>query len=148
MSRFPLFAAPLAVIALTACETENDHPVPEGSFVPYAVSDDSVAIEELDGLTLIIDRDAETITVRLADGSEQAADLLLRDRSEWEADCYTMNSHALTEVYDVDVEALSLGTVDVALPVLTAKCGGRPMLGSDGGDETFAGTVFNFEEAL
>lgn len=148
MSRFPLFAAPLAVIALTACETENDHPVPEGSFVPYAVSDDSVAIEELDGLTLIIDRDAETLTVRLADGSEQVADLLLRDRSEWEADCYTMNSHALTEVYDVDVEALSLGTVDVALPVLTAKCGGRPMLGSDGGDETFAGTVFTFEEAL
>ncbi len=147
MSRFPLFAAPLAVIALSACETESEHTVPEGSFVPYAVSDDSVALEELEGLTMTIDREAATLTVHLADGSEQVADLLLRDRSEWEADCYTMNSHALTEVYDVDVESLSLGAVEVALPVLTAKCGGRPMLGSDGGDETFSGTVFTFETA-
>lgn len=72
---------------------------------------------------------------------------MLRDKVEWEADCYAMDSHALTEVYDVDVESLDLGGYELDLPVLTARCGGRPLLGADGGDETFTGTVFVFDAA-
>lgn len=151
MTRFPTLLAALSTLSLTACyESVSEHAVPEGSFVLSSISDPTEGMPdaaELGAVTMVIDREAATLTLTLEDGSEQVADLLLREKTEWEADCFTMNSHALTEVYDVDAESLSLGAVEIALPVLTAKCGGRPLLGSDGGDETFAGAVFVFDEA-
>lgn len=148
MSRFaPLLAVTL--LPLAACyESVSEHSVPEGSFVLSRLSDGELdeTMPAAGSVTLIIDRAAGTLTVQLEDGSEQVADLILRDKAEWEADCFTMNSHALTEVYDVDAESLDLGGYALDLPVLTAKCGGRPLLGADGGEETFAGPVFVFDE--
>lgn len=147
MSRFVLFFSVLSAVALSACESVSEMQVPEGTFVLSGLSESEEDLSGLGVVTMIIDREALTVTIELEDGSEQVADLLLRDRSEWEADCYTMSSHALTEVYDVDTDSLSLGSVEVELPVLTAKCGGRPLLGSDGGAETFEGPVYVFDQA-
>lgn len=149
MSRFAPFLA-VTLLSLPACnESVDEHSVPEGTFVLSSLSDGALdeTMPAAGSVTLLIDRAALTLTVQLEDGSEQVAGLVLRDKEEWEADCYTMNSHALTEVYDVDVESLDLGGYELDLPVLTAKCGGRPLLGADGGDETFAGPIFVFDAA-
>jgi hypothetical protein len=147
MSRFAPLPT-LALLTLAACaDTVDEQRVPEGTFVLSNLSEGELdeAMPVAGSVTLVIDRAALTLTVQLEDGSEQVADLVLRDKAEWEADCYTMNSHALTEVYDVDVESLDLGGYELDLPVLTAKCGGRPLLGADGGEETFAGPIFVFD---
>ena len=44
-------------------------------------------------------------------------------------------------------DLLAVHGYSLELPVLSAKCGGSPLLGADGGDETFAGPVFVFEDA-
>lgn len=149
MSRFaPLLAVTL--FSLVACnDSVDEQTVPEGTFVLSSLSDGQLdeTMPAAGSVTLVIDRAALTLTVQVEGADDQVADLLLRDKEEWEADCYTMSSHALTEVYDVDVESLDLDGYSLELPVLSAKCGGSPLLGADGGDETFAGPVFVFDDA-
>lgn len=149
MSRFaPLLSVTL--FSLVACvDSVDEQTVPEGTFVLSSLSDGELdeTMPAAGSVTLVIDRAALTLTVQIEGADDQVADLVLRDKEEWEADCFTMNSHSLTEVYDVDVESLDLDGYSLELPVLTAKCGGRPLLGAEGSDETFAGPVFVFDDA-
>lgn len=137
------------VVLGVGCENgAKEQQVPDGEFSLYMIENEDLSegdVSAFEGLSIIIDRDAETLTVQLADGTSQTADLLLRAEEEWEADCYTNDTHALTEVFDVDVESLDLGAATVDQPVLSAKCGGRPMLGAAGADSTFSGAVYYFE---
>ena len=141
----------LGVVAcVVGCDTgAKEAEVPGGEFVLSFIEDTSagsVDVVPFGELHILIGRDAAQLTVELPDGTTQVADLLLRDPDEWQADCYTNYNHALTEVYDVDTDSLNLGAATVEMPVLSAKCGGRPMLGADGGDETFSGPVYYFDE--
>lgn len=148
MSRFVSPVLLLSVLSLAACGGDvSEAEVPSGTFAFSLVTDDpdsTIDPAALDGVLLEIDHDAAILTVTQADGSSVELNLVLRDKEAWEADCYTMNSHSLTEVYDVDAESLALGEVVIDLPVLSAKCGGNPLLGSEGADATFDGPVLVF----
>lgn len=159
MTNSPLLPL-LSVLFFSGCgmigDKSQDAEVPSGTFIVSSIDetdgagDDTAEAADLsvyDGVTVVIDHDAATLTLTQADGSAQTVDLVLRDPSAWAADCYTMNSHTLTEVYDVDADSLAIGPDVVAAPVLTAKCGGRPLLGEDGGAELFTGPVYVLDEA-
>ena len=59
-----------------------------------------------------------------------ALSLLAEDR--WLTDCYTNVSRATTKSYALDTDAITIAGVSVVAPVLSAKCGGRPLMWADG----------------
>jgi hypothetical protein len=136
---YPLaWALPLLIEASNPYVGAQKMTVPNGSYVIHDVhmAGESGAnpfanlVSAIGKVTMTIDTTNLKLSVKDANGHVVEAPLVLRPESAWWKDCFTMGSHALTPVYDVKVETLHLGTEKVFRPVLSAKCGGRPMMWS------------------
>jgi len=124
----------LSLLSLAGCAGDAPLDVPSGTFVlsqsaDTAVGDGADINEDL----LVLDISALHFEIQPADGSaltEGALTLLAEDA--WLTDCYTNVSHATTKSYTLDADAIAISGVTVAAPVLSAKCGGRPLMWPDG----------------
>jgi len=134
MTHFPAHTL-LALLSLAGCAEQALLDVPSGTFV-LAQSGDTAAVgdgADINQDLLVLDIPALQFEIQPADGSaatEGALSLLAEDA--WLTDCYTMSSHATTKSYALDVDQVAISGVVVVAPVLSAKCGGRPLMWADG----------------
>lgn len=133
MTHPPLLAL-LALLPLAGCAEDAPLDVPSGTFVLASPADTASG----DGADpnqdlLVLDIPALHFEIRPADGSaatEGALSLMAED--VWLTDCYTNVSHSTTKSYALDADAVTISGVTVAAPVLSAKCGGRPLMWPEG----------------
>lgn len=124
----------LALLTLVGCAEDAPFDVPSGTFVLAQPSDTAVGDgADINADLLLLDIPALHFEIQPADGStvtEGALSLLAEDA--WLTDCYTNVSHATTKSYALNADAITISGVTVAAPVLSAKCGGRPLMWPDG----------------
>ncbi len=147
--RFTLIAL-LAPLSLAACDsTVLD--VPSGTFLLEDTQGD-VADTGGDGADpnadlLVLDIAGLQFEVQPADGSATTSgSLTLQAEDQWLDDCYTNVSHTTTRSYTMDVGQLVISDYAVASPVISAKCGGRPLVWSAETEGPDSGLVLVFEE--
>ena len=102
------------------------HPVPSGQYV----MDYQSGTSGVDSARLTVQTAALEAKLSVNDGVESTLVLAQTPRSEWLSDCFTMNSHAVDEVYRVSPDPLPVGGALLSHPILTTKCGGRLLLGT------------------
>ena len=140
--RFAALILPFAAGCFDAAAVATQ-PVPQGDFAfAFADPEDVVA----DQMAISVDTEALGLVVTLQDGStvESALELLAADASY--TDCYTNTSHATMDTYDVLGDAIVVDGEALQSPVLTSKCGSRPMLGEWSAESsTFDGVILYFE---
>lgn len=136
----------LILLSLFACSNENVAEMPQGDFALYDVEVADHSVEDFAGMALSIDVEGLKMSLTLPDGSVQEAALVEQPQDEWPTDCYTMNSHVVVQSFDVDIDSLTIGDVVLEAPVLSSKCGGRPMLGAwDDAEKGLGAPLFIFE---
>ena len=153
--RFTQLAA-LSLLSLAACydpaTDDSVMDVPSGTFMLYDAYGDS-ADSGGDGADpnadlLVLDIAGLPFEVQPADGTTPTSGALsLQDEELWIDDCYTNVDHATTRSYTLDVDQVVISGYTVASPVLSAKCGGRPLMWSaetEGAPES--GLVLVFDE--
>lgn len=82
------------------------------------------AAREIEGLT--VDREADVITVALDDGSELPLSFVSRAREAWLSGCPTNLFEHRMEVFDLDVDAVSIGDLTLQNPILARDCPAEP----------------------
>ena len=75
---------------------------------------------------LAIDRDEGVMVLTLVDGSEVAAALAPRDRSEWPAGCPANIQSTRMEVLDIAPDPLAIGATSLSRPILVRDCPPEP----------------------
>lgn len=137
----------MILLSLFACSHVNTAEMPQGEFTLYDVDVVDHSVEDFAGMALSVDTEGLRMSLTLPDGSVQEADLVELPENEWPTDCYTMNSHAAVQSFDVDLDSITIGAVVLEDPILSSKCGGRPMLGVwDDSAEGLGAPLFIFEE--
>jgi len=71
-----------------------------------------------------------SLTEDLDGATPQVLSLTEVPEEEWIKDCYTSNSHSVSEVFTVSPDPVVIGALSIPSPGLTTKCGGRVLLGS------------------
>ena len=105
-------------------------PVPDGTFTLDYVSAEGLTEDDFAGLTITIDRASMSATLTPAEGDAVSLTLTEVPEEEWIKDCYTSNSHSVSEVFTVSPDPVVIGALSIPTPGLTTKCGGRVLLGS------------------
>ena len=145
-----LFAALTALTLAVACgdkdatdDTASAQLVPDGTFTLDYVSADGFTDADFAGLTITIDRASMTATLTedLDGATPQVLSLTEVPEEEWIKDCYTMDSHSVSEVFTVSPDPVVIGALSIPTPGLTTKCGGRVLLGSVVGGEVVDPTL-------
>lgn len=122
---FGLIALTFTIITTTlaGCSFDKSVKVAEGDYIPVNVEirghDDS-------GINLIrsitVDRDRNTVEVRLKDGDVINVIFTARPKEEWPSGCPTNIGSTKTEVLDLDVDELAIGHIIFKSPVLVRNC--------------------------
>ncbi|MBN2801301.1 MAG: hypothetical protein JXX28_19325 [Deltaproteobacteria bacterium] len=125
-----------AALTLSACGGSDPYEVPSGEYEVAEVmnpSDGFPAVAAFEGVVVSIDVAGLALTVTAPDGGRVVYGLALAPEELWAEDCYTNISHAVTLAYTLDEDTLALGPATLDRPMLSAKCGGAPLLysGSD-----------------
>lgn len=124
----------LTVLILAGCAEDAPLDVPSGTFVLSQPADTAVGDgADTDEDLLVLDIPALHFEIQPGDGSaatEGALSLLAEDA--WLTDCYTNINHSTTKSYALDADAVTISGVTVAAPLLSAKCGGSPLMWPDG----------------
>ncbi|MBK7757681.1 MAG: hypothetical protein IPI35_15025 [Deltaproteobacteria bacterium] len=115
--------------------------VPDGTFTLDYVSADGFTEADFTGLTITIDRASMSATLTPTEGEAVSLTLAEVPEEEWIKDCYTMNSHSVSEVFTVSPDPVVIGALSIPSPGLTTKCGGRVLLGSVVGGEVVDPTL-------
>ena len=115
--------------------------VPDGTFTLDYVSAAGFTEDDFTGLTLTVDRASMSATLTPAEGEAVSLTLAEVPEEEWIKDCYTMNSHSVSEVFTVSPDPVVIGALSIPSPGLTTKCGGRVLLGSVVGGEVVDPTL-------
>jgi hypothetical protein len=76
---------------------------------------------------LEIDREAETATFTLVDGSQVAVSFTPRDRSDWPAGCPSNVNNTRMEVLDLGRDTLTIGPLTFTDPLLVRDCPPEPV---------------------
>ena len=76
---------------------------------------------------LEVNRDAQVATLTLADGSEIAIPFTPRPRSDWPAGCPSNVNETRMEVLDLDRDALTVGSLTFAHPLIVRDCPPDPV---------------------
>ncbi|MGD9406334.1 MAG: hypothetical protein PVH95_14410, partial [Anaerolineae bacterium] len=117
-----MMALALAAALLGGCSLDRWVEVEPGAYTVVhggAASAMPVA-REIQGLA--IDRDGGVMVLTLVDGSEIAASLAPRDRSEWPAGCPSNIQSTRMEVLDIAPDPLAIGGTSLSHPVLVRDC--------------------------
>lgn len=132
-----LFTALTALSLAVACgdkdttdDTAGAEAVPDGTFTLDYVSADGLSEADFSGLTITIDRASMSATLTPTAGDPVVLTLAEVPEEEWIKDCYTMNSHSVSEVFTVSPDPVVIGALSIPSPGLSTKCGGRVLLGS------------------
>jgi hypothetical protein len=126
-----LFCVLLALI--TGCGQEGDRVYPvalsDGTYrvafgKGYSPTDEARVL----AVTARLDRTNSRLVFTLTDGSVRTLSFSPRPRGEWQPDCFTMSSHYLEEVAEVEPAPLQLESLTFATPVIFPKCGPQRMI--------------------
>ena len=75
---------------------------------------------------LAVDRDEGVMVLTLVDGSEIAASLVPRDRSEWPAGCPANIQSTRMQVLEIAPDPLAIGATSLSRPILVRDCPPNP----------------------
>jgi hypothetical protein len=143
-----LLALALACVTNTRLES--------GSWALWSVTVEGERLDEVPGVVLTLDVEANEALFTL--GSETLARPLFRFRAEedWVEDCSGNFSGQRLEAVDLEMDALTLGDLEVSDPVLLAGCSLKDGVGRDGvhirpgpvgeAEACGAGTCLDFED--
>lgn len=107
--------------------------VPDGAFVLDHATDgsgDSFDAEDLGDIALVVDTEAGTAELSVSDGDlveTVTLTLAARDEADWRTDCATNYTSTPIETFDLG-EDVAVGALVAVDAVLTADCGGSPLL--------------------
>ena len=108
----------------------------------YATADE----QKILAITADLDRTGQQLVFTMQDGTKRTLVFTSRDESQWNPDCYTMNSHILCEVADLAPAPLQLESMTFDTPLVYAKCSpSRMVLSSSlhGEDPSLPSLVFD-----
>ncbi|MCK6522888.1 hypothetical protein L6R49_15775 [Myxococcota bacterium] len=128
-----LFALPLTLGCGDkdgADDTASAELVPDGTFTLDYASADGFTEADFAGLTITIDRATMSAALTPTSGDPVVLSLTELPEEEWIKDCYTMNSHSVSEAFTVSPDPVVIGALSIPSPALSTKCGGRVLLGS------------------
>ncbi|MGD8473463.1 MAG: hypothetical protein PVH59_05025 [Anaerolineae bacterium] len=121
-----MVALVVAAVLLGGCSLDRWVEVEPGAYTVVlggAASAMPVA-REIQGLA--IDRDEGVMVLTLVDGSEIAASLASRDRSEWPAGCPANIQSTRMEVLEIAPDPLAIGGTSLSQPILVRDCPPEP----------------------
>ena len=87
---------------------------------------------ESNGLTisgiekLIVERESNTITIKLQDGSQVVTTFVPRNKQDWPAGCPSNIGSTRMEVLDIQNDNLSIGGMTFSNPILVRNCPPEP----------------------
>lgn len=126
-------ALALAALTLAACGPSEPYDVPSGDFYVWSVDDpdeDFPTTDDLADLVFTVDVDNLELSFGTPDMDNwQTFDLELAPEEDWTEGCPTMSSIAITHTYTLGEDMDLAGTL-IEDPMLSALCGGRPMIWS------------------
>lgn len=123
-----LGAAPALILALllAGCVRHRWLEVEPGEYTQIRGADEASRAAARHIRSLSVDRDAETATIVLDDGSTILLNLAPRERPEWPEGCPTNTLMHHMEVLDVEESSLSIGSITFQEPILVRNCPREP----------------------
>jgi len=112
--------------ALTGCSMNRWVEVESGTYVTLRSTGSAVQAGPRALQEVKIDRDQQTATFGLADGSEIVTSFVPRVRAEWPSGCPANLGSTRMEVLDIEKERLIVGTVAFSDPILVRDCPRAP----------------------
>lgn len=124
MQKFAPAIILLTLIGLAAgCSDRSE--IEGGNYEAYEVSGhDSAEQAAILATQLNVDRDSDTATFTLDDGSQIVTSWTTRDRSDWPTGCPTNYSSTKMEILDLDEDVIMIQSLAFTSPVLVASCPG------------------------
>jgi len=123
----PLFLTLAAVIpcllaTLTGCTLDRWAAVEPGTYTVVQSAGRASEIATREIRTLEIDREANTATLTLTDGSDITRPFTPRDRSDWPAGCPSNLNNTRMEVLDLGPDPLTIGPLTFTHPLIVRDC--------------------------
>jgi hypothetical protein len=112
---------------LAGCSFDKRVEVAEGDYIPVnagTMGHDDSGISLIESVT--VDRERDTVEVRLRDGAIIDATFTARPEKEWPSGCPTNIGSTKMEVLDLDVDELAIGHIVLKSPVLVCNCPQNP----------------------
>jgi hypothetical protein len=113
-------ALTLALPCLAACSDRSE--IETGYYEAYDLQGHSEDRSQILATTLNIDRDADTATFTLDDGTEITTSWTTAKRDDWPTGCPTNYSNTQMEVLFLDESPLVIASLELTDPVLIAGC--------------------------
>ena len=121
-----MMALAVAAVLLGGCSLDRRAKVEPGAYtvVHGGAASAMPVVREIQGL--VVDRDEGVMVLTLVDGSEIAASLAPRDRTEWPAGCPTNIHSTRMEVLDIVPDPLAIAATSLSRPILVRDCPPEP----------------------